>query len=80
MKTPQQLYEDWERAHWAAQDIDLSGDGGHWRSMDASERNLLYWVLSSLMVAEGAHLDSVLRSRARAGRRGGGQLPRHTAR
>jgi ribonucleoside-diphosphate reductase beta chain len=52
MKTPQQLYEDWERAHWAAQDIDLSGDGEHWRSMDESERNLLYWVLSSLMVAE----------------------------
>jgi len=52
MKTPQQLYEDWERAHWAAQDIDLSRDGGHWRSMDESERNLLHWVLSSLMVAE----------------------------
>jgi len=52
MKTPQQLYEDWERAHWAAQDIDLSRDGEHWRSMDESERNLLYWVLSSLMVAE----------------------------
>jgi hypothetical protein len=27
MKTPQQLYADWERAHWAAQDIDLSRDG-----------------------------------------------------
>jgi len=52
MKTPQQLYEDWERAHWAAQDIDLSRDAEHWRSMDESERNLLYWVLSSLMVAE----------------------------
>ena len=52
MKTPQQLYEDWERAHWAAQDVDLSRDGEHWRSMDESERNLLYWVLSSLMVAE----------------------------
>ena len=52
MKTPQQLYEDWERAHWAAQDIDLSRDAEHWRSMDEGERNLLYWVLSSLMVAE----------------------------
>ena len=49
MKTPQQLYEDWERAHWAAQDIDLSRDAEHWQSMDESERNLLYWVLSSLM-------------------------------
>lgn len=52
MKTPQQLYEDWERAHWAAQDIDLSRDAEHWPSMDEGERNLLYWVLSSLMVAE----------------------------
>ncbi len=52
MKTPQQLYEDWERAHWAAQDIDLSRDGEHWTSMDEGERNLLYWVLSSVMVAE----------------------------
>jgi ribonucleoside-diphosphate reductase beta chain len=52
MKTPQQLYEDWERAHWAAQDIDLSRDGEHWRSMDEGQRNLLYWILSSLMVAE----------------------------
>jgi ribonucleoside-diphosphate reductase beta chain len=52
VKTPQQLYEDWERAHWAAQDIDLSRDTEHWRSMDESERDLLYWVLSSLMVAE----------------------------
>ena len=52
MKTPQQLYEDWERAHWAAQDVDLEQDGEHWRSMDERERDLLYWVLSSLMVAE----------------------------
>jgi ribonucleoside-diphosphate reductase beta chain len=52
VKTPQQLYEDWERAHWAAQDIDLSRDGEHWRAMDEGERDLLYWVLSSLMVAE----------------------------
>jgi ribonucleoside-diphosphate reductase beta chain len=52
MKTPQQLYEDWERAHWAAQDIDLSRDPEQWRSMDEGERGLLHWVLSSLMVAE----------------------------
>jgi hypothetical protein len=32
MKTPQQLYEDWERAHWAAQDIDLSRDVEHTES------------------------------------------------
>ena len=24
LRSPQQLYEDWERAHWAAQDVDLT--------------------------------------------------------
>ena len=52
LRTPQQLYEDWERAHWAAQDVDLSRDPEQWRSMEEDERKLLYWVLSSLMVAE----------------------------
>jgi ribonucleoside-diphosphate reductase beta chain len=52
LKGPQQLYEDWERAHWAAQDVDLSTDVSQWRELPQSERDLLYWVLSSLMVAE----------------------------
>ena len=44
---------DWERAHWAAQDIDLSARRrGVGRAPDEGERDLLYWVLSSLMVAE----------------------------
>jgi ribonucleoside-diphosphate reductase beta chain len=52
MRTSQELYEDWERAHWAAQDVDLSRDRADWAGMDDEERRLLYWVLSSLMVAE----------------------------
>jgi ribonucleoside-diphosphate reductase beta chain len=52
LRDPQQLYEDWERAHWAAQDIDLSKDVVDWAALEESERELLYWVLSSLMVAE----------------------------
>jgi ribonucleoside-diphosphate reductase beta chain len=52
VKTPQQLYEDWERSHWAAQEIDLGRDGEHWQALDEGERKLLHWVLSSLMVAE----------------------------
>jgi ribonucleoside-diphosphate reductase beta chain len=52
LRTPQQLYEDWERAHWAAQDIDLERDRTDWRELPENERTLLYWVLSSLMVAE----------------------------
>jgi ribonucleoside-diphosphate reductase beta chain len=52
LKSPQELYDDWERSHWAAQDVDLSRDGSDWEGLDGSERNLLFWVLSSLMVAE----------------------------
>ncbi len=52
LRTPQQLYEDWERAHWAAQDIDLEQDKSDWKALEEEQRNLLYWVLSSLMVAE----------------------------
>ena len=52
LRTPQQLYEDWERAHWAAQDIDLTRDRADWEALAGEERDLLYWVLSSLMVAE----------------------------
>jgi ribonucleoside-diphosphate reductase beta chain len=52
LRNPQELYLDWERAHWAAQDIDLGGDSGDWAAMTGQERELLYWVLSSLMVAE----------------------------
>ena len=52
LRTPQQLYQDWERAHWAAQDVDLSRDRADWESMADDERGLLHFVLSSLMVAE----------------------------
>jgi len=52
LKDPQQLYEDWEHAHWAAQDIDLSQDPAQWHALDGGERDLLYFVISSLMVAE----------------------------
>ena len=49
---PQGLYQDWERAHWAAQDVDLTGDPADWAGLDESVRGLLYFALSSLMVAE----------------------------
>ena len=52
LKDPQQLYLDWEHAHWAAQDIDLSRDPADWASLEEGERDLLYFALSSLMVAE----------------------------
>jgi ribonucleoside-diphosphate reductase beta chain len=52
LKDPQALYLDWEHAHWAAQDVDLSRDGADWAALDDGERGLLHFVLSSLMVAE----------------------------
>ena len=52
LKAPQQLYEDWENSHWAAQEVDLSRDPSDWAALDDGERELLYFVLSSLMVAE----------------------------
>jgi ribonucleoside-diphosphate reductase beta chain len=52
LKPPQRLYEDWERAHWSARDIDLARDATEWKELESDERDLLYWVLSSLMVAE----------------------------
>ena len=52
LKDPEQLYLDWEHAHWAAQDIDLSRDPADWGGLEEVERDLLYFALSSLMVAE----------------------------
>ena len=52
LKGPQALYDDWEHAHWAAQDIDVSRDPSDWIGLEEEERNLLYFALSSLMVAE----------------------------
>ena len=52
LKDPERLYLDWERAHWASQEVDLSRDPGDWASLEGGERDLLYFALSSLMVAE----------------------------
>src|SRR5690349_14445401 len=52
LKNPEQLYLDWEHAHWAAQDIDLGEDPSDWAGLEETERELLYFALSSLMVAE----------------------------
>jgi ribonucleoside-diphosphate reductase beta chain len=52
LKDPEALYLDWEHAHWAAQDVDLSADASSWAGLESSERDLLHFVLSSLMVAE----------------------------
>jgi ribonucleoside-diphosphate reductase beta chain len=52
LKDPEQLYLDWEQAHWASQEVDLSRDPADWSGLEERERELLYFALSSLMVAE----------------------------
>ncbi len=52
LKDPEQLYLDWERAHWASQDVDLTRDPTDWADLEEAQRDLLYFALSSLMVAE----------------------------
>jgi ribonucleoside-diphosphate reductase beta chain len=52
LKPPQELYEDWEAAHWSAREVDLSRDVEEWKRLEGGQRDLLHWVLSSLMVAE----------------------------
>src|SRR4051794_13287402 len=52
LKDPERLYLDWERAHWASQDVDLSRDAADWQGLEPEQRDLLCFALSSLMVAE----------------------------
>ena len=80
LRTPQQLYEDWERSHWSAQEVDLSRDGDDWAAHGGGRA--LAPALGPELAdgGRGADLDAVLRPRAGPGRRGGGQLPVDAAR
>jgi ribonucleoside-diphosphate reductase beta chain len=49
---PQTLYRHWEEQQWSPFDIDLAGDASQWQRLEGEDRGLIYWVLSSLMVAE----------------------------
>jgi ribonucleoside-diphosphate reductase beta chain len=52
LNDPQALYRLWEQSQWSPFAIDLSPDAEQWREMQAQERELMFYVLSSLMVAE----------------------------
>ena len=63
LRTPQQLYEDWERAHWAAQDVDLDRDPAR---LGRARRARARPALLGAELADGrrgADLDAVLRPR-----------------
>ena len=50
---PQTLYRHWEDEQWSPWDIDLGTDRVDWRErLGEEEKALVYWALSSLMVAE----------------------------
>jgi ribonucleoside-diphosphate reductase beta chain len=49
---PQTLYRHWEDAQWSPFAIDLSADRTQWEGLSGDDRSLIFWALSSLMVAE----------------------------
>jgi ribonucleoside-diphosphate reductase beta chain len=50
---PQTLYRHWEQEQWSPWGIDLTADRAQWQSaLSDQDKGLVYWALSSLMVAE----------------------------
>lgn len=49
---PQTLYRHWEDEQWSPFAIGLDADREQWRELGGEDRGLVFWVLSSLMVAE----------------------------
>ena len=50
---PQALYRSWEQEQWDPFQIDLSADRRQWEDgLGDDDKGLVYWALSSLMVAE----------------------------
>jgi ribonucleoside-diphosphate reductase beta chain len=52
LNDPQALYRRWEDSQWNPFEIDLAADRKQWAGMAAADRELVYWLLASLMVAE----------------------------
>ncbi len=50
---PQELYRRWEHEQWNPWSIDLAADCEQWHdALSDQDKSLVYWALSSLMVAE----------------------------
>jgi ribonucleoside-diphosphate reductase beta chain len=52
LNDPQTLYRRWEDSQWNPFEIDLERDREQWAELEPEDRDLIYWVLASLMVAE----------------------------
>jgi ribonucleoside-diphosphate reductase beta chain len=52
LNDPQTLYRRWEDSQWSPWQIDLSTDRQQWPALTEEQQGLIFFVLSSLMVAE----------------------------
>jgi ribonucleoside-diphosphate reductase beta chain len=52
LNDPQTLYRRWEDSQWSPFHVDLALDREQWRGLRGEDQGLIFWVLSSLMVAE----------------------------
>jgi ribonucleoside-diphosphate reductase beta chain len=52
LNDPQTLYRRWEDSQWSPFRVDLARDREQWRGLRGEDQGLIFWVLSSLMVAE----------------------------
>ena len=52
LNDPQTLYRRWEESQWSPFEIDLTRDQEQWPRIREADQDLIYWALSSLMVAE----------------------------
>jgi ribonucleoside-diphosphate reductase beta chain len=52
LNDPQTLYRRWEDSQWNPFEIDLERDREQWGELATKDRDLIYWLLASLMVAE----------------------------
>jgi ribonucleoside-diphosphate reductase beta chain len=52
LNDPQVLYRRWEEQQWNPFEVDLTRDRQQWPEMRETDRELIYWAFSSLMVAE----------------------------
>ena len=52
LNDPQTLYRRWEDSQWSPFAVDLSTDRAQWRAMGGEDQQLIFFVLSSLIVAE----------------------------
>jgi ribonucleoside-diphosphate reductase beta chain len=52
LNDPQTLYRRWEDSQWNPFAVDLTADKEQWPALDRALREIIYFALSSLMVAE----------------------------